>query len=91
MRDKSYFICPCCGGQVAGSAKVCPDCGSDERTGWSENTYLDGLDLPEMDESDYEEMKEKEFSSKKPKSGIDWRTIIGAILLVAMALLFAMR
>jgi len=91
MRDNSYFICPCCGAQVASGARACPDCGSDERTGWSQNTYLDGLDLPGMDESDYEEMLAREFSSPKSKSRIEWKTIVGVILLVAMFLLFALR
>jgi len=91
MKNNSYFICPCCGGQVEANARACPDCGSDERTGWSENTYLDGLDLPEMDESDYEEMLTKEFSPKKPKSCVEWKTVVGVILLIAMFLLFAIR
>ena len=91
MRDNSYFVCPCCGGQVAGNARACPDCGSDERTGWSDKTYLDGIDLPGMDENDYEEMLTKEFSPHKSKSKIKWQTIVGVILLIAMFLLFALR
>ena len=91
MSDNSYFICPCCGGQVAAKARACPDCGSDERTGWSDSTYLDGLNLPDMDESEYEEMLTKEFKSKKLKPRIEWRTIVGIILLIAMVLLFALR
>lgn len=31
-------------------APACPECGSDEQTGWSENTVYDGLDL--HDEAD---------------------------------------
>ncbi|MCL2689578.1 MAG: hypothetical protein FWE57_07010 [Chitinispirillia bacterium] len=89
MRDNSYFICPCCGGQVAGGARACPDCGSDDRTGWSDKTYLDGLGLPDMDESEYEELRSKEFSSKKSKSPIKWQTIVGMILLIAMFFIFA--
>jgi len=26
---------------------ACPECGSDENTGWSEETLYDGLNLPE--------------------------------------------
>jgi hypothetical protein len=40
-----YFICPHCGAEVAVGAVVCPECGSDEETGWSEETAYDGLDL----------------------------------------------
>ncbi len=33
-------------------AKACPDCGSDEKTGWSEDTMYDGLDLPAFEGPD---------------------------------------
>jgi hypothetical protein len=93
MRDKSSndFVCPCCGEPVAANAAACRSCGSDERTGWSDNTYLDGIDLPDMDESGYEEMLTKEFSQKKSKSAIDWRTAVGVILLIATLLFLAIR
>jgi hypothetical protein len=44
------FVCPNCGADVAGGAKSCPECGSDENTGWSEDTYLDGVSLPDEDD-----------------------------------------
>ncbi len=47
-----YFDCPNCGAEVPIKAKSCPDCGSDDNTGWSEDTMYDGLDLPVLDESD---------------------------------------
>ncbi|MFH1023540.1 MAG: hypothetical protein V1809_09135 [Planctomycetota bacterium] len=28
-------------------AKACPECGADEKTGWSPDTLYDGLDLPD--------------------------------------------
>jgi len=40
-------------------AKACPHCGSDENTGWSENTYLDGIGM--YDEEDYRETLRKEL------------------------------
>ncbi len=46
-----YFDCPNCGAEVLAKAKSCPDCGSDEKTGWSEDTMYDGLDLPVFEES----------------------------------------
>ena len=45
-----YFICPHCEAEVPLDAPACPECGSDEKTGWSENTVYDGLDL--YDEED---------------------------------------
>ena len=50
-----YFDCPNCGAEVPIKAKSCPDCGSDEKTGWSEDTMYDGLDLPALEESDTHE------------------------------------
>ncbi len=41
------FCCPNCGTEVEDGTAACPECGSDERTGWSENTIYDGLDLPD--------------------------------------------
>lgn len=32
----AHFSCPHCGAEVPFDAKVCPECGSDEHTGWSE-------------------------------------------------------
>jgi len=53
------FVCPNCGADVPGGAKSCPECGSDENTGWSEDTYLDGVSLPYEDDDDSVEEKPK--------------------------------
>ncbi len=45
-----YFCCPNCGAEVPIEAKACPECGSDEKTGWSEDTMYDDLDLPEHED-----------------------------------------
>lgn len=45
-----YFVCPNCGTEVPGKAKACLECGSDENTGWSEETIYDGLGLHGDDE-----------------------------------------
>ena len=39
--------CPVCGEHVPAGARSCSDCGADARTGWSEDTLYDGLDLPD--------------------------------------------
>jgi hypothetical protein len=46
-----YFICPNCGAEVPVKSLSCPECGSDEKTGWSEDTMYDGLDLPAFEET----------------------------------------
>ena len=46
-RRSGSFPCPVCGERVPAGAKVCRECGSDETTGWSEDTLYDDLDLPD--------------------------------------------
>jgi|TARA_B100001079_G_scaffold176190_1_gene151290 hypothetical protein len=46
-----YFICPNCRAEVPVKSLSCPECGSDEKTGWSEDTMYDGLDLPAFEET----------------------------------------
>ncbi len=80
MADTKTIPCPHCGESINKNAKACPFCGSDEQTGWSENTYLDDIGLD--DEFDYDELAAKEFpgvSSSKKK--ITWIAVAGAIVL----------
>jgi hypothetical protein len=53
-----YFNCPNCEAEVPIKALSCPECGSDEKTGWSEDTMYDGLDIPA-----FEETREKSSTS----------------------------
>jgi hypothetical protein len=77
--------CPNCGAEVPAHAKACPACGADEKTGWSEEAAVGGLDLP--DESfDYDDFVEREFGKKKAlPHGISWFWWLVAI---ALAVLF---
>jgi len=47
-----YFICPNCDAEVPIKALACPECGSDEQTGWSEDTMYNGMDLQAFETSD---------------------------------------
>jgi hypothetical protein len=38
-----YFTCPHCGAQVPADASACPECGSDNETGWSNDAAYDDL------------------------------------------------
>jgi hypothetical protein len=89
---KKPFVCPNCGEEVPADARACPNCGSDENTGWSEGTYLDGIDLP-FEDDEYETLRAKEFgggsgADGKEKTRANWMMVIGAI--VAVAMLFAL-
>jgi len=78
-------VCPVCGAEVPPDAKACPQCGADEKTGWSEEAGAEGLDLPDED-FDYEEFVQREFGGGKKKPiprGIHWFWWVVAILLVA--------
>lgn len=69
--------CAVCGAAIPRSARACPECGADERTGWREQDIYDGLDLPQTE------------SAEKPErrsSGLLWK-ITGVVLLVLMAVL----
>jgi hypothetical protein len=54
-------------------ARACPECGSDERTGWSEEARTAGLDLPD-EEFDYADFVRQEFGGQRrllPR-GLHW-------------------
>jgi len=74
---------------VPPNAKVCPECGSDEETGWSEEAYKGNPEIPDAD-FDYDEYSKREFGSKDPvPQGISvfwW--IIGIALLAAILYLW---
>ncbi len=67
-------------------AKACPECGSDEQTGWAEDAYAGGLDLPD-EEFNYEEFVDKEFGKKPVPHGVHWFWWVVAIALLAGVLL----
>jgi hypothetical protein len=82
-------ICPNCGAEVPPRAKACPQCGSDEKTGWSDQAQYGSLDLPD-EKFDYDEYVEREFGGKSPKPrGLNWFWWFVALLLViALALVY---
>jgi len=84
-------ICPVCGTEVPERARACPECGADEKTGWSERARYDELGIPD-DSFDYEDFVDREFGGKKPKRRLGWLWFIVALLvLLAFALPFFRR
>lgn len=53
--------CPNCGDYVEEGALACESCGSCKETGWSDESYYDGLDLPETNP---EEVTERSSQSR---------------------------
>jgi len=64
-KSKDYFVCPHCGAQVRSGARACPECGSDEATGWAEDADKWAADIPAgyggEDDFDYEDFVRREF------------------------------
>jgi len=79
--------CPNCGADVPAGARAGPECGADEHTGWSQEAYASGLDLPD-DSFDYDEFVQREFDPKKKPipHGIHW---FWWVVAVAVAVIFA--
>ena len=57
-------ICPNCGAEVPPHAKACTECGSDERTGWSEQAAYSRLGVPDP-EFDHETFVREEFGGQQ--------------------------
>lgn len=78
-------LCANCGAEIPRDARACPECGADEKTGWSEEAKTAGLDLPEED-FDYEEFVKREFSEKKSPipRGIHWFWWLVAVIIAVI-------
>ena len=81
-------VCPNCGAKVPPGAQACPECGSDEKTGWSEQARYDNLGLPD-EHFDYDDFAKREFGGERvvPR-GIHWVWWVTALVLVLLFLLF---
>ena len=78
--------CPHCGAEVPPAAKACPECGSDESTGWSDEAARENLGLPD-ENFDYDDFVKREFSGEKLKPrGLHWAWWLVAVFLVLVFL-----
>ena len=82
-------VCPTCGAEVPPRAKACPECGADERTGWSDEADADNVGLPE-DSFDYDEFVEREFKGKTPVRPFQWVWAAVALILVVLLIAFVL-
>lgn len=87
------FICPVCGADVPAKAKACPECGSDEKTGWSDRTIYDGTGIEDSEEFDYEDFVRREFGGKGKRRGkVQWLWWATAVVILGACLwLFFIR
>lgn len=92
MPRRGSFICPACGEEVPAGAKSCPECGSDENTGWSDQTVYDGTDIPDEKDFDYEKTLVNEGLAKPKRSPNRLAVVAVAIVLLgALILLFVLN
>lgn len=92
MKRDQPFDCPNCGAEVPVNAKACPECGSDEKTGWNEEgAVYDGTGIEEPKEFKYEEWLKKEGLAPKRASYKQIVLIIVALLALAALAVFLLR
>ena len=91
--SRGEFICPNCGAEVPGNAGACPECGSDKKTGWSDNTVYDGTGIEDPEEFDYEDWKRREVEGRSSRRTRKqwWWWVVGVMILAALAWLFVVR
>ncbi len=83
--------CANCGASIPRSAKACPECGADERTGWRETdeTRYDGIELPD---SAFEDEDTPKRTPPRQVNGLAWYWwLVGVALLGLIAAGFIFR
>jgi rRNA maturation protein Nop10 len=84
-------VCPNCGAEIPPKAKACPECGSDEQTGWSEEARYDNLNLPD-ENFDHDDFVKREFGPEPFKlRGISWFWWVVVVLVVGEMLFLLSR
>ena len=85
------MTCPHCGAEVPPKARACPECGSDEQTGWSSEAQTNGLDLP-GEEFDYDDYVKREFGGGSPvPRGLHWFWWLVAVVILVGFIWFWFR
>jgi hypothetical protein len=82
-------FCPHCGEEVPEKARVCPGCGSDSGTGWSEKARYESMGIPYDDEDDfdYNEFVKRELAGVERSRSMKSAWIVAAVVLIAAFLL----
>ena len=68
-KPRDSFSCPVCGEDVPAGALACPECGACDKSGWNEDSYLDGVDLPGGDQDEDGEKEKEGTGPAGPRNG----------------------
>jgi hypothetical protein len=86
--------CPVCGEPVAAGKRACPECGADERSGWSDDLEATELGLPSDEPFDSEGFRRREFGQSPgsgpgglPKLWVWVAAVVGLALILAWIIL----
>jgi predicted nucleic acid-binding Zn ribbon protein len=86
--------CLNCGAEVPPNAAACPECGSDESTGWSDRARASRLGVPD-EEFDYDEFIREEFdeTSENPtrSRSAQWVWWVAALILLLLVIAIFLR
>lgn len=80
--------CPVCGEFVPRGAKVCRECGSCPKTGWSEDSAYDHLDLPEEAFEDDDAPKKQKPAGAGILDSPHWRWVALAMFVTLLLAAF---
>lgn len=77
--------CPHCEARVPKGARACPECGSDDRTGWASDEDLDyeGVEIPDSYDPERWEREAEERERKRPGPRL-LAVVVGVTLLVVI-------
>lgn len=87
-RPVPTFPCPNCGADVKRGALACRECGSDDLTGWSDETAYDDLDLPDPG---HDWWAEEELARRAGAAGLPTWVLWTAFATLLGVVLFALR
>jgi predicted nucleic acid-binding Zn ribbon protein len=80
--------CANCGAAIPRTARACPECGADERSGWRESSAGDGLDLPD---SAYADDPEAAAAPSRPAHPVNWFWLAAGLLVLVVLVLATLR